>query len=1490
MIESTTGHESQRVVPLSPQQAALWLAQKLNPDVPFVVAQYADLTGPVAAALLADCGRRAVQEFDVATRPLVDIEGVPHQVLGGHEDDAPEFDIKVVDLRNEPDPEASARRIMLADYTQPVTDPNYAMFVSFLLRIADDHYWWYARAHHVVLDGYAAMQLMRRTTDVYRSLVSGQEVAPTQSTGLDGVIDAETTYRASRRFQTDGDYWRAQAARLPPPLSLAGTVGRPTAHARVASAALPDDVSVVLRAIGDNRVAATLIAAFATYLSSMLGVDDLVLGLPVAARTTAALRRGAGSTANVLPLVLRGVGDATADSVVRMCSAEILDTLRHQRFPRHEISGSDDRLVHFGPVVNLMMFRNEVSIDGVRSYVHVLTTGPTVDLSVNIYPGYDESAWRIDFEANADLYSQDALVDHHDRFLSFLGHFARSLGSDTSVGALDLFQPGERRQFAPASGASGVEPVLLPDLFCSSLAGNEHRTAVCDDGTCLTYDELDEASTRLARALIARGIGPESFVVLAIPRSIESVTAVWAVAKAGAAFAPVDPNHPLDRLQFMITDSGARLGLTVREGSDRLPDSVEWLFVDELEVDGDATAITDAERVTSLRVDHPAYMIYTSGTTGTPKGVVVTHRGLANLGQDIREKYGIDETSRVLHFAAPIFDTALVEILAASLATASLVVARPTTYGGTELHDLLREQRVTHLLCTPSVLATLDHTETDQLRLVLVGGEACPPLLARRWAGTRTMRNAYGPTETTCSVTMTDPLDPTAAVSIGQLMRGVSAVVLDEKLRPCPPHKFGDLYLSTPGIARGYHRRAGLTATRFVAAPFADVGTRMFHTGDIVSFTGDGQLEFHGRRDSQVKIRGFRIELGEIDGVLTEDPSVQFAVTIVRENHAKDRLLVSYVLPARGKPFDPAHLRQLSRRRLPAYMVPAGIVEIATVPLTPTNKLDVAALPPPTFGSRNGPGREPADEVEHELIRIVGECLHVEAVSVDDSFFDLGGDSLSATRLVEVVNNAFDIELTVRDIFDAPILADLIDGVRRHPKSRASLHGATKLGSVPVPERIPLAPAQSFIDRSAFSPALYNLPFTIRIRGPLDVDALRRALVDLLDRHTPLRTIYPDAADGPVQRILDALDVAPKLVVLQGDPTTVGELAEPVLSAPFDVRLVAPIRAQLFELAPDDHLLACAIHHIAADGWSLHPLAQDLTAAYLARAGDRAPDWVPLAVDYTDYTVWHHARLGDESDPNSVTARQIDYWRRELADLPAPLELDGTRTRPDRWTYGAGRVRLTKLAPRLGDALRETASRHKSSLYVAVLASVAVLLADVTRRTDITLGTPIAGRSDSALDGVVGMFVNTLVLRIHVGPTASFDDIVEIARDAHLRGLANADVPFERLVEVLDPPRSAVRHPFFQVAVSFDNFTAATLSADGLGFELTPHPLEVAKCDLHFHFAETDDDRGVACEIVYSTDVFDSADVAQILERYEKITSAIAFAHAASTPVQDSTA
>ncbi|MBJ8346972.1 non-ribosomal peptide synthetase [Antrihabitans sp. YC2-6] len=1458
-----------RILPLSPQQHALWLAQTMTPDVPFVVAQYADLRGSVDTGLMADCMRRALRELDVATDPLVEVEGRPHQVLG-----LGLFDVASLDLRQESDPAGAARAIMSADYTKPLSVLRDPLVACSIFRLADDRYWWYSRAHHIVLDGYAAMQVMRRTTDLYRCFMTGEEPQGAATTGLADVIEEETRYRTSRRYRIDGDFWRAQAGWLQPQPSLAGAVGRPTAHSWVASAALPEQVSGVLRSLDDRFGAATLIAGFAAFLSRMLDADDLVLGLPVAARTTARLRRGGGSTANVVPLVLAGVGSVEAESAVRICQSAIVNALRHQRFPRYDIVESDNRLVHFGPVVNVMMFRNEIAIAGVHGHVHVLTTGPTTDLSVNIYPGYDDSAWRIDFEANANLYSHETLVNHHRRFLSFLGRFVGGLGSRAMVSDLDLFRAGEHGEFIPATGACGLAPASLPDLLATGLEGHEHSTAVCDDRAALTYKQLDDESNRLARALALGGAGPESLVVIAIPRSIESVVAVWAVAKTGAAFVPVDPTHPPDRVSYMIADSGARFGLTVRGARARLPDSVSWLLVDESEAVGrySSTPITDADRVAPLRIDHPAYVIYTSGSTGTPKGVVVTHRGLANLAQEIRQKYGIDGSSRILHFASPIFDTSLVEILAASLGAARLVVAPPSTYGGTELHDLLRAHRVTHLLSTPSAVATLDHADDDHLQLVLVGGEPCPPLLARRWAGSRTMRNAYGPTEATCSVTMTEPLKPEGPVSIGHLMRGVSAVVLDEHLRPCPPGKFGDLYLSTPGLARGYHRQAGLTAARFVAAPFAAVGSRMFHTGDIVRFTDDRQLDFHGRRDTQVKIRGFRIELREIDAVLTADPGVHFAATIVHANAEDDRILISYVVPARGAPFDAVHLRRHARNSLPPYMVPASFVEIDTVPLTPTMKLDSTALPPPIFGSQTETGRPPADEIEHELTRIVGDCLHVEVESVEDSFFDLGGDSLSATRVAARINDAFDMQLTVRDIFDAPILATLGERVRERSISSNSL---PRLGSLPVPPHIPLAPAQAFIDRSPHEPALYNLPFTIRVHGPLDVEALRRALVDVVDRHAPLRTIYPDAATGVVQRVLDAVEAAPELAVLHSSPATNDVQVEPVLSAPFDVRHDAPIRARLFRLGPDDHVIACAIHHIAADGWSLRPLASDLVAAYMARAAGAEPAWAPLRIDYADYVVWHRARLGDETNPDSVAARQIDYWRSELAGLTAPLELAANRRRPECWTYGAGRVRLTTLSSRLGDSLRDIASRHQTSLYVTVLASVAMLLADLTGRTDIAVGTPIAGRGEDALDELVGMFVNTLVLCVEIEPTMTFDEVIDRARDAHLRGLAQSDVPFERLVQVLDPPRSAVRHPFFQVVVSFDNYSAPTLSVDSLQFDITPHPLDVAKCDLHFHFSETADDVGISCELVYSTDVFD--DVEPILERYEKLTSAIVF-------------
>ncbi|MGY1941721.1 non-ribosomal peptide synthetase, partial [Nocardia gipuzkoensis] len=554
----------------------------------------------------------------------------------------------------------------------------------------------------------------------------------------------------------------------------------------------------------------------------------------------------------------------------------------------------------------------------------------------------------------------------------------------------------------------------LPQLMATAVEANPSGAAVVfADATStlakLSYAELDERSTRLARLLIDRGVGPEDLVAVGIPRSVESVVAVWAVAKTGAGFVPVDPNYPDDRVVHMIVDSGAVLGLAVDEVRTDLPDRVEWLSIDTAECarrleEFPADPVTYTDRVRPLRAEHPAYVIYTSGSTGKPKGVVVTQAGLASFCAEQRDRYRVTSASRTLHFASPSFDASVLELLLALGGAATMVVVAPTVYGGDELAALLRREAVTHAFITPAALASVDPAGLDELRVVVAGGEACPPELVRRWVlpvsggRTREFFNGYGPTETTIMTNISAPLVPGEPVTIGAPIRAVTEYVLDERLVPVLSGVVGELYITGAQLARGYHERRALTASRFVANPFEANGSRLYRTGDLVRRTASGELEYLGRNDFQVKIRGFRIELGEIDAVLAAHETVDFAVTVGHNLDSGATILVSYVHAAPGMAADAAELAAFAEQTLPAHMVPTAVMVLEEIPLTPVGKLDRAALPAPRLQTKVF--RAPVGPLEELVGEVYAEVLGPGApVGADDDFFELGGNSLIATQV-----------------------------------------------------------------------------------------------------------------------------------------------------------------------------------------------------------------------------------------------------------------------------------------------------------------------------------------------------------------------------------------------------------------------------------------------------------------------------------------------------------
>ncbi|WP_156745553.1 condensation domain-containing protein, partial [Mycobacterium sp. E1319] len=782
------------------------------------------------------------------------------------------------------------------------------------------------------------------------------------------------------------------------------------------------------------------------------------------------------------------------------------------------------------------------------------------------------------------------------------------------------------------------------------------------------------------------------------------------------------------------------------------------------------------------------------------------------------------------------------------------------------LTALLAEHRVSAAMLTPTVLASLDRDLLGALSTVITVGEACPAELVAAWAPGRRMLNNYGPTEASIWATGSR-LVPGRPVTIGTPIPGVVALALDGRLRPAPVGVVGELYLAGPGLAHGYVGRAGLTAERFVADPFGERGARMYRTGDLVRWNGAGELAYLGRADFQVKLRGQRIELGEVENALLACAEVTVAAAAVYRQGGADRL-VGYV----GGPVPPDAdaVRDAVAARLPDYMVPAQIVALERFPMTSSGKIDRKALPAPEFTAAHY--RPPQTDTEKIVAEAFAEVLHRDAVGLDDDFFALGGDSLIATRVSARLQAALAREVPVRYLFEVSTVRDLADHLNRHRGGPAR----PPLVALPRPDRVPLSYAQQrlwFLNQFEDGAATYNMPTAFRFTGALNVEALAAALDDVIARHESLRTVFPDV-DGVAQQ--QVLPAHAGLWRQEGAPTVLPMAEHDIAAAlqdlaayPFDLSVDVPIRAQLFSVGAGQHVLGIVLHHIAFDGWSMAPMVTDMGRAYQARCRNRAPDWVPLPVQYADYALWQRDWLGHESDPDSVLHRQLAYWRQELADVPELISLPTDRARPPAPTHRGADAELRIEAP-LWAGIKALAAAYNATPSMVLQAALAVLLSHAGAGQDITLGSPIAGRLDPAVDDLVGFFINTWVLRVQVRPEHRFCDVLEQVRRKALDAYSNQEVPFERLVDRLHCARSTAHHPLFQVCMAFQNLGAPRqVTLHGVHVEQLGVFRRPVKFDLDFDLGEvpTGDPAApmAAGVLTYAAELFDRSTIDRLL-------------------------
>ncbi len=1483
-------------VPLSFTQRGLWFVHRSQPGGTYNVPVAFRLRGAVDTAALSAAVGDVTARHEALRTLFPALDGEPYQqVLPAAE---------VVPIVDEVECAPGAVEATLTDLAVVPFDLAVDLPLrAHLLADGSDNRVLLLVMPHIVSDGWSMGPLLRDLSRAYEARSEGRapEWTPLPVQPADHALwqrEALGTDGPGSRLAGQLDHWRRALADLPEETTLPtdrprparpthnggqvyGEIGAAT-HQRLAELARDEQTTLSM----------VLQAGFLALLSRLGAGTDIPLGSVVAGRSDEALDDLVGFFVNTLVLRTDLSGDPTFRELLAKVRETDLAAYDHQDLPF-------DRLVEeLNPVrtparhplfqVMFVLQNNEegtLRLPGLDVAAVPLSTGSAkfdVTLTVHENPGH--GGLRLVWEYATDLYDEPGMRAAVDRLVRVLDHAVHD--PQVRLSGLRLLAPAEEELLV-----SGWNDTAVAVPGAGSLAARFELRAAADPAAIavvsgehqLSYDELDVRANRLARHLVATGVRRGDRVAVLMDRGIDLVVVTLAVVKAGAAYVPLPANYPPSRMRLVMEDTGCALLLTDTATLDqefvaaRRASGGALVVVDEADLSAyPATGLSIATDPAEL-----AYVMHTSGSTGVPKGVAVPHRAVIALAADRCWEGGAQQ--RVLFHSAYAFDAATYELWVPLLSGQRVVVAPPGALSVEALARTVAAHDVTCLFLTTAlfnVFAEIADDSLTGLRQVWTGGEAVSPaafeLMLRKYPDV-VPHHVYGPTETTTFATFS-PVRRVgeSGIPIGHPMDNTRLYVLDDLLRLVPPGVPGELYIAGDGLARGYLGRPALSAERFVACPFGTSGERMYRTGDIVRWTAGGEIDFVGRADHQVKIRGFRIELGEVEAAVSRHPAVLGVKALVREDRPGDKRLVAYVM---GQVTE-RELRAHVGDSLPDYMVPSVFVMMDELPLNTSGKVDVRALPVPVLES--AAGRSPRTARQEILCGVFAELLGLGEVSLDDDFFVSGGHSLLAVRLVSRVRSVFGVELDLRSVFEFPTVAELdallagLDGSRERQ---------APLTARPRPQWVPLSFAQRrmwFLNRSQETDgeAAYNVPFALRLRGRLDTGVLEAAVADVVARHEALRTVFPELDGEPCQHVLSADRARPAVETVDCSPGGVSEAVQALSAVPFDLTSDLPVRVHvLTDEQDDDQVLLLVMHHIVSDGWSMGPLLRDLSQAYEARSEGRAPEWAPLAVQLADYALWQRETLGSSEDPGSRASGHLDHWRQALADLPEEIALPTDRPRPAVPTYQGQRLDVTLSAETHGRLLG-MARESQATLFMVLQAGLAVLLSRLGAGTDIPLGSVVAGRSDEALDDLVGFFVNTVVLRTDVSGDPDFRELVGRVREADLAAFTHQDLPFDRLVEELNPVRSAARHPLFQTLLVLQNNTEGELRIGGLDTEPVRAGNGGAKFDLAFTLAETFDAEGhpagIAGSAEFATDLFDTATVRTLVERYVRVLDAVA--------------
>jgi amino acid adenylation domain-containing protein/natural product biosynthesis luciferase-like monooxygenase protein len=1409
------------------------------------------------------------------------------------------------DLSTLPAParEARSRELALRDAQAPFDLARGLPLRVSLLTLAPQQHVVLLCLHHIVSDGWSLGVLVAEVGALYAAFVRGEPspLAPLPIQYAD--------YAAWQRERLAGerlarllDHWKTALADAPALLTLPTDRPRPAVqdHAGAMLAGeIPAATLAGLQALAARQQATpfmALAAAFAVLLSRHAGQTDLCIGTPIANREQPQTQSLIGFFVNTLVLRVKLPGNPRFSELLQQVRDTALQAYAHQELPFEQLVEAlqPERHASHSPLFQVMLVLQNapiaaLALPGLRLQpIEPDGAGAKFDLTLNIAERDGRLHLRWDYgSALFDAATIQRLAAHFDRLLQAVVE-----QPDGRVRDLPMLPEAERDQLLFGWNDTGLPgpQASVAAMFEAQAARAPDAVALGFDGGTLTYAALNARANRLAHELHRRGVVPDASVGVLMPRCPELVVALLAILKAGGVYLPLDPGYPEARLNFMLGDAQPVLLLTLAGLQDRLPGEVPRLCLDQ---DGVAQH-PDHDPGPAAHPQQLAYLVYTSGSTGRPKGVAGCAGALANRLAWMQSAFPTGAGDSHAQKTSIGFIDALTETLAPLVGGARLdIVPDAVAHDPAALLRFVAERRCTRLVIVPSLLEALLHdpglAAADAVSLIVCSGEALPSALVRRTherLPAVCLLNLYGSSEVTGDVSgwLSGADDAGTSVPIGRPIANTCIHLLDERLNPVPIGATGELCVGGAGLARGYLNRPGLTAAQFVPDPFSRApGARLYRSGDLARRRPDGQIEYLGRRDHQVKVRGFRIELDEVTQALQSAPGVREALAALHEAGG-ERHLVAYVVadPATDSAaVAPAALRAHLAARLPDYMLPAQYLGLPAFPLLPNGKLDRAALPRPDAAPAGT--REPQSPLELALARCWCEVLKLDRIGLDDDFFLHGGHSLRATQVIARLRDALAVELPVRALFEAPTIALLAARVEQAALGRA---GEPPLVPVPRSADMPLSFAQQrlwFLDRFEPGSADYHLPLAVRLHGELDVQALQRTLDELVRRHESLRTRFASVDGEPVQRIAPAGTAT--LPMAQADLSAWrGSEREDRLQAvlrehagrPFDLQAGPLARALRVVLGPHEQVVALTLHHIVTDGASMAVLLDEVAALYPAFAAGAASPLPAAPLQPADHAHWQRHALAD-----SLLPLQLAYWRERLHGAQPLLALPTDRPRPPVQTH-AGACTAFEIDAALTGALRAVGHAAQASLFMTLAAAFNALLCRHAGQHDICLGVPIANRRHRASERLVGLLVNTLVLRTRLDGNPPFTDLLAQVRRHLLDAQAHQDLPFEQLVDALNPQRQPSHSPLFQVMLVLQDLPAGRIDLSGLAMEWMPQHGGRAKFDLTLELVERD--GGLGAQFEYNTDLFDADTIERLAGHFVQLLRAVADAPA--TPIQ----